>query len=222
MKIRSVPLRLLSITTLLALAGQIYSTLVSALGSYVWSHAETVSYTLASLYDGLNLGTLPALGIYIVWLVVMLVCTYRIVANSRDRFGEEQMPGPGWAVGYYFIPVMSLFKPYQAISVCTALTYADDPAGPKTERLLGPWWTTWLVSGFAGTISTRLYLQADYDSMSMFVWAELIGVAGSILGFFAIGLVSLIITRIARFQMQDWQPVEDSKTPPPVEAGAAL
>lgn len=61
-------------------------------------------------------------------------------------------PSPGWAVGGYFVPLLHLYKPYQAMA------FIRDTVSSKVETsmLLGLWWFTWLFGLNVGTIYLHL------------------------------------------------------------------
>jgi hypothetical protein len=72
---------------------------------------------------------------------------------------------PGWAVGWFFVPIMNLFRPFQAMR---QLWNESDPEqlqiGPnRTDILLPPppvvlvgwWWGLRIVSGIAGRVFAR-------------------------------------------------------------------
>lgn len=85
---------------------------------------------------------------------------------------------PRWAVGYFFIPILNLFRPYQASKeiwqasdpVHTDLPWHRDATGARTgtawkhapvSALLGVWWGLWLISNFIDRASARLATKAD-------------------------------------------------------------
>jgi hypothetical protein len=60
---------------------------------------------------------------------------------------------PGWAVGYFFIPILNLFRPYQ---VAKEVAEGSDPASigdvssqPNVGQKppIGVWWTMWIITG---------------------------------------------------------------------------
>jgi len=84
--------------------------------------------------------------------ICFFVWMYRMDKNLRAFGAEELQFRPGWVVGYFFVPIMNLYRPYQAMS---EIWQASDP-GPaactKAGRrpihppaLLGVWWGCWLL-----------------------------------------------------------------------------
>jgi hypothetical protein len=47
--------------------------------------------------------------------ILFLVWTYRANRNAHCLSGTQMQFSPGWAVGWYFIPVLNVWKPYQAL-----------------------------------------------------------------------------------------------------------
>lgn len=74
---------------------------------------------------------------------------------ARWSFGKvlvvDEPITPGLAAGSYFIPILGLWKPYQA------MVFIRDQVAEKLQigSLVGFWWTSWLVSNFASIYFTR-------------------------------------------------------------------
>lgn len=68
----------------------------------------------------------------------------------------------GWAIGYYFIPVLALWKPYQAMKeIWQASNNPTDWQQQTLPSLLPLWWGLWLASNFLGQAVFRLSLRAE-------------------------------------------------------------
>jgi hypothetical protein len=120
----------------------------------------------ATLYDGLEtgIGVLDVL-LSIVTAVLFCVWTYRAYKNLR-RLGVRGLRySPGWAVGYFFVPIANLFKP---CAVFLEMWKASDPKAPVDDAyawqdrsggvLVGLWWTSWIISNLISNISLRASL----------------------------------------------------------------
>ncbi len=69
---------------------------------------------------------------------------------------------PGWSIGYYFIPILTLWKPYQAMKeIWKASKKPSDWASQNTSGILPIWWTLWLISNFLGQAILRLSMRAE-------------------------------------------------------------
>ncbi len=131
-----------------------------------------------------------------------LVLRWIYVANRNSHaFGARDMQfTPGWAVGWYFIPIAALWKPYQAMKEIWQTS-----AGPSHWRetavpaLLPWWWTLWLLAGATGAMAVPLLLRADIPSS--IAWASMIDIVSSAVDVPACVILIVIVNRVA--QMQD-------------------
>ncbi|MDR3232742.1 MAG: DUF4328 domain-containing protein [Planctomycetaceae bacterium] len=48
--------------------------------------------------------------------ITLYFWTYRIVKNAHAMSAVPLRFGPGWAVAYWFIPILNFFRPYQALA----------------------------------------------------------------------------------------------------------
>lgn len=92
------------------------------------------------------------------WNVLFLIWTHNAALNVR-AFGQEGLAfTPGWCVGWWFVPVASMWKPYQALK---EIWRASDPETVGTESRhawqlretpgrFALWWSSYLGSGFIG------------------------------------------------------------------------
>jgi hypothetical protein len=105
----------------------------------------------------------------IVHLVVFVVSGFLILRwihranyNARQLGAENMKFTPGWSIGYYFIPILTLWKPYQAMKeIWKASKNPSDWELQNTSGLLPIWWTLWLVSNFLGQAVFRLSMRAE-------------------------------------------------------------
>lgn len=102
--------------------------------------------------------------------VIIAMWIYRIASNTRFLAGANKMEyTPGWAVGWYFVPIANFWKPYQAMKEVWTLNVARDGGlGAPVATLLPLWWTLWivwnLVSNFAGRMSWRATSFEQHDN----------------------------------------------------------
>ncbi len=120
----------------------------------------------------------------VVWLVSWLVAgivwlTWQHRAHRQLRqLGTQGLQfTPGWGVGWWFVPVANLWKPYQGIK---ELWVASDPEkgasdwrGGKAWTVLPWWWAAWLISGFLAWGSLGMdpetideFISRDYASIA--------------------------------------------------------
>lgn len=96
-------------------------------------------------------------------LIIMLMWFYRANKNARALSSGLEIT-PGWAVGFFFVPIMSLYKPYQAISEIwrsAASPYSwkrlNDPA------IIRWWWGLYLVSAIIPLVVAMLAGEGGSD-----------------------------------------------------------
>jgi hypothetical protein len=72
---------------------------------------------------------------------------YRAKANTAALGAAHLRFTPGWAVGWYFIPIANFWKPYLAMKELWQASHAPG-ACPEAAigGLLPRWWTLWLLS----------------------------------------------------------------------------
>lgn len=90
--------------------------------------------------------------------VTFLRWIYRANKNLHSLSSEPMTFSAGWSVGWYFIPIANLFKPYQAMKEIWSVAHRG--AVPASS-LVGWWWCLWIVSNFLGRIALKLSLRAN-------------------------------------------------------------
>lgn len=96
--------------------------------------------------------------VYLVSGITFLVWIHRSTANAHALGAQGIEVTPGWAVGYWFIPILNLFRPYQATCEIYRASVAKDPINWKSDALPGffpVWWFCWIVGGFLSRIEAR-------------------------------------------------------------------
>jgi len=107
---------------------------------------------------------LGQLVVYIVTGVALLMWIHRANRNARALGAKYMTFSPGWSVGWCFIPILNLWKPYQAMKeIWQASANPDSWASQDPPSLVGNWWGLWLVSNFLGQMSFRLALRAETE-----------------------------------------------------------
>jgi hypothetical protein len=130
---------------------------MNLLSSASFSQAEAKANDLRQRIIGLI-----HLAIFIVTGIAFLKWIHRANSNSHG-FGARNMKfSPGWSVGYYFIPFLNLYRPYQAMKEIWKVS--KNPADWQNESgdpLLGWWWALWIISNILGQISFRISMAAN-------------------------------------------------------------
>jgi hypothetical protein len=145
--------------------------------------------------------------IYVITGIVFLVWIYRANRNARALGAEGMQFTPGWSVGWYFVPIMSLWKPFQAMREIWQASAA--PGNWRTVQappLLGWWWTLYLGNQILSQIA--YHLSDNVDSMNSAMAASLVMTASSVTGLPLDIVGMLLVGKIAANQMWQTRTVE--------------
>ena len=129
-------------------------------GAYATDEALVAA---ASANDSRQVGVaLVQVGIAVTSAVLILMWIYRAAFNLRGLGATGLRFKPGWCVGWYFIPIANLWKPYQAMKEIWRATV--DPSnwqGVRRSALLPGWWLCWLVYGTVAQGAARMSFRAE-------------------------------------------------------------
>lgn len=86
-------------------------------------------------------------------IVVWLIWQHRAHANLK-ALGTELEYSPGWAVGFWLIPIANLWKPFQVNrELWKASGDVNDWRSQRTWPVLGWWWASWISAGVLGRVA---------------------------------------------------------------------
>jgi len=140
--------------------------------------------------------------LFIVTGIVFLVWIHRANRNARALGAEGMRFTPGWSVGWYFVPIMSLWKPFQAMrEIWQASAQPGNWQGVQTPPLVGWWWALYLASQALAQIGYRL--SENIDSVDDAVFASVVTTLSNLSGSTLDVLAFLLVTKIT--QNQIWQ-----------------
>lgn len=103
-----------------------------------------------------SLFALVMVAVFILSVVVFCIWTNKSMKNAWALRKDMTQPTmkPGWAVGFYFIPIALLWKPFQGMREIWQVTFQDSEGAHL--GLLRWWWGFWLLGNFADNIAMRL------------------------------------------------------------------
>jgi len=138
--------------------------------------------------------------IFLVLLVLFCMWTYRANYNARQLGAPDMQFSPGWAVGWYFIPIANFWKPYQAMreiwqASANPAHWQQQPRG----SILPLWWTLLLLSNVISTAAVRLSLKAQTEPDVLLAWT--VSAANDAVGILADATALVLVTQIFRMQM---------------------
>jgi hypothetical protein len=137
--------------------------------------------------------------------VLILMWIFRANFNAH-RLGAAGMGfSPGWAVGWYFIPVANLWKPYQAMKeIWQASASPEHWESEGRSGLLPLWWTLWIVSIFVDNAALRLALRDDQDLEELFA-ANGVTLVSDFLAIPLAVVLLLVVRKVHRMQIEQAQ-----------------
>jgi len=115
-----------------------------ALGATLQSDAHRADIVVQA---SAGVGLLALIACYVVggmWI-------YRTARNVRALGAKGIETSPGWAVGFFAVPIMNWFRPLLAMSeIWRASQWPDRWRSQPMPPLLGFWWAGWIATGVVG------------------------------------------------------------------------
>jgi|GEM_PF-1398746 len=110
--------------------------------------------------DGLTIATSLAgllyVATYLISGIVTLFWLYGTAGNAKIIRPSIDFT-PGWAVGWYFVPIANLFKPYEVLrDIWIAGKGRINGVYPKGTPRLAVWWLCTIIGGVATSIAGRM------------------------------------------------------------------
>lgn len=155
--------------------------------------------------------------VFIISIVVFIRWFRRAYYNLHLKT-EYLKYGEGWAAGAWFVPVLSLFRPYEIMKELYVETdrilveRSESYNSKNNNTVIGFWWALWIISSFIGNFIFRSSLQEQtingmINDTQINIVLSLIGLP---LGLLAIKLVkdySKMETRLAELKELPQEPV---------------
>ncbi|GAA1165811.1 hypothetical protein F4556_006772 [Kitasatospora gansuensis] len=93
---------------------------------------------------------------------VVFICWFLRVRKNAELLAPQlrQRRSPGWAGWGWFVPVVSIWFPFQ-IAQDSWRAAAPEGTPKASEKLLGFWWAAWLLSLTVGRVDGQLYVKAE-------------------------------------------------------------
>jgi hypothetical protein len=143
--------------------------------------------------------------LYIASGIVFFIWIHRAHRNLPSLYATDLRFTPGWAVGWFFVPIMSLFRPYQ---VASEIWKASDPKvnitdgtawkSAATSPIIGWWWAFFLISNFISYIVMRMSFSGEeLPDLLASTYAYMVSDAIDVVG---IIITILMVRRIGQFQ----------------------
>jgi hypothetical protein len=145
---------------------------------------------IVALTIGINFLAVLMTGIFV------LIWFYRAMAVAH-RLTPGLTISPGWAVGWFFVPVASLWKPYEAMVeiVEGSSPHAEGDRRKPVRDLIFWWWGAWIGRSVAG-----IFLQFAPIEDGVKLGAVTLLIVIAVLGIAAAVFLQAIIRGVRRLQ----------------------
>jgi hypothetical protein len=156
--------------------------------------------------QAIDAGTgLSAVGQVLMAAIGAIVFSLFILRASRNAHGFGRMPlenSPGWAVGGFFVPIVNLYRPYQAVREIWRASAPPAQTGELTTAplpaLLPWWWAAWIGHNVLGQAAYRVAREPkNAQDFLVRAWLDL---SSSAVTIGAAILATLVVQALARRQ----------------------
>mgnify|MGYP001311723013 CR=1 FL=1 len=144
--------------------------------------------------------------VYIGLIIAFCIWVHRAAKNLEALNVVGQRFSPRWAVGWWFVPFMNLFRPYQVVKEIwkgsdPRVTAEDSSAwrNAPTSVLLGWWWGIWIVSNLINNGVGRVFRSSD-TSLDELITADYFSMIGDGLTIVAAVLAFILVRGITSNQ----------------------
>ena len=86
--------------------------------------------------------------IYLLAVIPFAIWFYRVAANAWTINPRGMRWSAGMCVGWYFVPIANLFRPYQATRDVDTISSSHGHFSAK--RFMSWWWSLWLITAWVG------------------------------------------------------------------------
>lgn len=153
---------------------------------------DEIYYTYMGMSYGISI-------LFILNVIFFCIWTNRSMKNAwaTPGFGFKPSMTPGWAVGWYFIPIMQFFRPLEGMKEIWERTFR----GQANGSILTLWWTTWIIGSliqrFKGSPAS-----SDLREIANAVYRETIGLSITIV---AGVTLAVIVGRVTKRQVKRYR-----------------
>ena len=146
-------------------------------------------------------------------VIFSLMWVNRATANLISlRLQSESAPqfSPGWAVGWWFVPIMNFFRPYQVMAELWRRSFHVN----GVSWLLPVWWSLWLAGSLIGAALARQGVPGPYE-LGFDIIATRTANIGTIVvdGFLLVPgvMVVILLWQITGAQERRWEALRNGK-----------
>lgn len=165
------------------------------------SYEEAVEFDSTYLLINLSL-----MIFFILPVIAFSVWNYRMSSNVYIQQLKGKEFTPGWSVGWFFIPIASLWKPYQAMKEnwqgSQYIGHKSDKASWKLNGIpsfVGLWWALWVISSLLSNAEYRM--SGKTEDIDGIINLSYFSCFNSLLSIAAAIMAIKIITTLTNLQM---------------------
>ena len=149
-------------------------------------------------------------------VIAFCVWIHGAAKNLRPLGVYDQRFSPAWSVGWWFVPIMNIFRSYQVMSEIWRRSDPDIAPGDSgstpyvpDSSLMGWWWGLWMMSGWVGIFVSRMFQSRSAANMfggravDQFIAADWVSMAGGGLTLLAAVLAFLLVSQITKRQEEE-------------------
>jgi len=84
-----------------------------------------------------------------------------LAVRTTVALGHQVGMTPGWACGFFFVPIANLYKPYRAVNAM-----ATSLSGHAQSAPVGAWWAAWIANNVLSQIQFRITMSSPASASS--------------------------------------------------------
>jgi Domain of unknown function (DUF4328) len=128
---------------------------------------------------------------YIGAAIAVPMWCHRVYRNLSSLGAQSLSFSPGWAAGAWFVPVLSIWRPYE---VLREVWQNSRPKG-ESWTLLKVYWAAWLIGNWLGTVTTTITRStSDIASDAVNLFINLVDLVAAVVAI-------LVVLRVTRGQL---------------------
>jgi hypothetical protein len=135
--------------------------------------------------------------VFLVIAILFLRMLYKAAQRAKGFAVPFTYVSPAWAVGYWFVPIFNLYRPFQVVKALFAACTQE--AGPTVkpaagEQLLSAWWTMFIIGNLANWVLSRS--DTDFNSRTGIIGFAEYSIVCNLLVIAATVLFSRVVKRL--------------------------
>ena len=139
--------------------------------------------------------------------VMILKWIYRANFNARQLGATGMKFTPSWSIGYFFIPILCIWKPYQAMKEIWVASHDPEHWSLNdSSATVSLWWLLWIINNILGQAVYRMADKAE--ELQELVSANLVSQASEVAGILLALITLNLVNHIYRAQTKAQERVE--------------